>query len=313
MPVRKSKEVMLFDPRAPAKITRMGNITDLVVYDKVTREPVCTKISKDSYMNTRTGEVFDYKHISNRSQCYDSIRKTMQKIRELVNTNVTNIYNIRWITLTYKENMTDTERLYHDFEKFWKRFIYYCKKSGYERPEYITVVEPQGRGAWHIHGLFIWSGKAPFIENSVLRKIWGKGFVSVKQPVNCDNLGAYFSGYLANLPLDEVDSMPQDVQVKIHIAASVQGSSDPIDVILEEGKSKKVIKGARLALYPPGMNIYRHSRGIKKPKIIRTTYQKAREYLAGLTETYSQNYEIIDANGCQQNRILRASYNSNRK
>lgn len=36
----------------------------------------------------------------------------------------------------------------------------------------------------------------------------------------------------------------------------------------ERGKGKKaVIKGARLALYPPGMNLYRVSRGIKRPKV----------------------------------------------
>ena len=313
MPVRKSKKVMLFDPRAPAKMTKMGNITDLVVCDSFTREPICVKVSKDSYVNTRTGEVLDYTHITNRSQCFDSIRKTMRKIRELVNTNVTNIYNVRWITLTYKDNMTDSKRLYHDYEKFWKRFTYYCDKRGYSKPRYITVVEPQGRGAWHIHGLFIWERKAPFIENSVLKEIWGKGFVSIKQPVNCDNLGAYFSGYLADMPLEEVEKLPEDLQVKAYVAASTLGSVEPVDVVSQENKPKKIIKGARLAMYPSGMNIYRHSKGIKKPEVIRTTYRKAREYLAGAKETYYQSYEVLDKNGCRQNRILKASYNTKRK
>ena len=303
----------MFVPRAPAKITKMGNITDLVVYDTITREPICVKVSKDSYLNTRTGEVLDYNHIMNRSQCYDSIRKTMRKIRELINANVTNVFNIRWITLTYKENMTDAKRLYRDYEKFWKRFIYYCENNGYERPEYITIVEPQGRGAWHIHGLLIWQSKAPFIANILLQKLWGKGFVSIKQPTECDNLGAYFSAYLADMSLEELESLPEELQVKAQIAASTVGSIDPIDVASEGGKSKKIVKGARLAMYPPGMNIYRHSKGVKKPEVIRTTYQKAREYLAGTKETYYQGFEIFDHNGCRQNRILKASYNSKRK
>lgn len=313
MLVRKTKECMLFDPRAPAKITKMGNITDLVVCDRITREPVCVKVSKDSYIDTRTGEILDYAHTINRSQCYDSIRKTMQKIRELVNTNVTNVFNIRWVTLTYKENMTDSERLYHDYEKFWKRFIYYCENKGYGKPEYITVVEPQGRGAWHIHGLLIWQNKAPYIDNSELREIWGNGFVSIKQPRNCDNLGAYFCAYLADMPVEDIEPLSEELQIKAKIAASILGSNDPVDVISEDGKAKKVVKGARLAMYPPGMNIYRHSRNVKKPEIVRTTYEKAREYLADSKETYYQGFEVLNDDGCRRNRILKASYNSKRK
>lgn len=313
MAVKKVKDHMLFDPRAPAKLTKMGNITDLLVCDTITTEPVCKKISKDLYVNTQTGEVLEYQHIVNRSQCYDSLRKTMQKIRELINSNVTNIYNIRWITLTYKENMTDTRKLYKDFEKFWKRFTYYLETNGIEKPEYIAVVEPQGRGAWHVHGLFIWPGKAPYIANDVLSQIWGKGFVSIKQPKNCDNLGAYFSAYLSNMPAEDIDGLPEKEQIKALVAAATVGTIEAEDVVTEAGISKKVIKGARLSMYPPGMNIYRHSRGIKKPEVIRTTYAMAREHLAEAKETYSQAFEIVDDVGNCKNRILKASYNSKRK
>ena len=41
--------------------------------------------------------------------------------------------------------------------------------------------------------------------------------------------------------------------------------------------SKYYIKGARLSLYPPKFNLYRTSRGIKKPVKEYMTYKQAKE------------------------------------
>lgn len=308
MSVKKSDSILLFDDQAPAKITKMGHITDLTVCDTVTYEPVCKRLSKDYYLDTRTGEVKEYNHIANRLQCFESLRKSMQHIRALINSNVTNSRHVRWITLTYKENMTDHVRLYHDFEKFWKRFVYYCKKQGYEKPEYITVIEPQGRGAWHIHGLFLWSRKAPFIPNDTLADLWGHGFVNIKEPDVCDNLGAYFTAYLTNMEIEEIESIPDEEKNIAYVAASIIATVEPM-----EKQDKKILKGARLALYPPGINIVRHSRGIKYPEVNRTTYGKAMKYLKGAAETYCQSFQILDTEGEPINRILKASYNFKRK
>ena len=308
MSVKKSDSILLFDDQAPAKITKMGHITDITVCDSVTYEPVCKKLSKDFYLDTRTGEVKEYKHITNRSECFESLRKSMQHIRALINANVTNSYCVRWITLTYRENMTDAKRLYHDFEKFWKRFLYYCEKNDFEKPEYISVVEPQGRGAWHIHGLFFWSSKAPFIPNNTLADLWGHGFVNIKEPKNCDNLGAYFTAYLTNMSTEEIEKVSAEEKIHAYVAASITATTEPVQI-----QDKKILKGARLALYPPGINIIRHSRGIKYPEVNRTTYGKAVKYLEGATETYCQSFEILDPSGEPVNRILKASYNFKRK
>lgn len=313
MMVRKSKDHMSFNSWSPAKITQMGNIADLLVYDNKIKEPSCIKLSKDCYLNTETGEVKDYKHISNRSECYDSIRKTMRKIRALINANAVHARYIRWITLTYRENMTDRERLYSDFDKFWKRFLYYLKKEKLSKPEYISVVEPQGRGAWHIHAIFIWKENAPFIANEILARVWRHGYVSIKQPKNCDNLGAYFTAYLANMPAEDVDALDDNEKSRVLAAASLAGNVEPTEVVDNVGQKKKVIKGSRLGMYPPGMNIYRHSRGVKQPEIMRTTYGYASKLLAESTETFRQSFEIVDELGRRKNRILKASYNSKRK
>ena len=47
--------------------------------------------------------------------------------------------------------MTDPKKLYTDNEKFMKRVRYFFKDE--TTIDYINVVEPQGRGAWHCHFL----------------------------------------------------------------------------------------------------------------------------------------------------------------
>ena len=294
-------------------MTKMGNITDLTVSARVNHDPICRKISKDLYYLTTTGEVREYEHIQNRAQSGDGLRKSIRHIRELINTNVTDCAHVRWVTLTYRENMTDSKRLYRDYEKFWKRFLYYCEKSGWERPEYISVIEPQGRGAWHVHAFFLWASEAPFIPNAMLAELWRHGFVSIKQPKNCDNLGAYFSGYLADMPEEELMMLGDREQTEARAMAAAGGNTEAVEKLDADGKSKKVLKGARMALYPPGINIYRHSRGIKKPTVIDTTYGRAKEALSGSRKTYSRGFEILDENGNVVNRIWKASFNSVRR
>lgn len=272
----------------------------------------CKKIDKDHYVDTRTGELFEYEHIENRAESTESIRHTLAYIRALINTNVTEPDNVRWVTLTYGENMTDTKRLYDDYFKFWKRFCYWCKKQGFEKPEYITVQEPQGRGAWHVHAFFIWPTKAPFIPNDTMRELWQQGFTKTKAMQDCDNVGAYFSAYLGDMPLDEVQALPPD-EMKKSLAGSV--TIEEKQFTDDEGltKDKKFVKGGRLYLYPPGMNIVRKTKGIRLPEIEYMSRSEAEKKVCSAKQTFSQTYEVLDDGGAVVNVISKAYYNSKRK
>lgn len=272
----------------------------------------CKKIDKDHYVDTRTGELFEYEHIENRAESTESIRHTLAYIRALINTNVTEPDNVRWVTLTYGENMTDSKRLYEDYFKFWKRFCYWCKKQGYEKPEYITVQEPQGRGAWHVHAFFIWSQKAPFIPNDTMRQLWQQGFTKTKAMQDCDNVGAYFSAYLGDMPLDEVQALPPE-EMKKSLAGSV--TIEEKQFTDDEGltKDKKFVKGGRLYLYPPGMNIVRKTKGIRLPEVEYMSRSEAEKKVCSAKQTFSQTYEVLDDGGAVVNIISKAYYNSKRK
>lgn len=297
---------------SPAKVTSMGNVTLITSFEKGLRPPQIKKLSKDEFLVLDTGEVKEFKHAETRAENMGGIRRTLALIRALINTNVTVPANCRWVTLTYAENMTDTGQLYRDYEAFWKRFCRWCKKEGHGKPEYLAVIEPQGRGAWHVHAFFIWEAEAPYIPNNdVLEKLWGHGFTSCKRVNDCDNIGAYFSAYLADMPLDELEKLPEDQRTLALQTCEVQ-EKEFLDG-QEQRQKKKFVKGARLILYPAGMNIVRRSKGIRDPEVEWMTLERAKEKVSSHKLTFSEAYEVVD-DDCQScNTLCKEYYNSKRK
>lgn len=283
-----------------ASVKETGNVTEVTEMLSISN-PVTININKDLMVDLRTGEVIEKNHADNKSELSKSVRESLKGIRDLVNVNCTESPNIRWSTFTYAENMTDTVRLKHDFEVFLKRFKRWCIKYGYLVPEYISVVEPQARGAWHMHVFFIWPCEAPFIPNAELAAMWGQGFVSVKAVNNVDNIGAYFSAYLADVAVDDFEkgAMP---------------SGRIVEKVSEDGRTrKKYIKGGRLHLYPAGMKICRHSRGIKYPEVERVSPDDVIKKKASAgTLTFSSCFAVMADDGGVVNIIRKSYYNSKR-
>ena len=310
--IRELEKAPQYDAYADTKVLTMGPVMEVTTMQKKSLGPPIQKIDKDHYFDLRTGEVFEYEHGETRADSTESIRRTLAHIRALVNTNVTEAENCRWVTLTYRENMTDTKRLYEDFRRFWLRFVYWCKKNGHQTPEYITVQEPQGRGAWHVHAFFIWPGKAPYISNDeVMSVLWGHGFTKTKALNDVDNVGAYFSAYLADMPMEDVQKFPPE-----DIARVVDGCEIVVKEFSNEQdqtKEKRFIKGARLKLYPAGMNIVRKTKGIKPPTVERMTYAEAKRKVSSAKLTFSRSYEVLDDAGDVCNTLTKSYYNSKRK
>lgn len=300
-----------------SKVVEMGNIVEVTTMEKFPTPPPTQKINKDLYFDKRSGDVFEFKHGQTRADNKKGVRMTLARIRSLINTNVVNPDFCRWLTFTYAENMTDTKRLYKDWDTFRKRFSRWCTQHNVDKPEYIAVVEPQGRGAWHLHVFFIWSHAAPFLDNnSVIAPMWGHGFTKTKAVSNCDNVGAYFSAYLGDMPLDEFNALDADeMSDDVHIVSKDATDSDGKKI------SKKIVKGGRLKLYPVGMNIVRCSRGVKRPDIEVTTYENAQKKVCDFAQTYHIGYELrsdlLFADGSSidklSNRIYKDYYNKIRK
>ena len=168
------------------RVKEMGNVIELMHSERKNYEIFIKKISDDEYIDLRTGEVKQCNKIDNRAGNLNSVRQSLGRLRDLLNTNITDVSKCRWVTLTYAENMTDPKRLYEDFKKFNMRMRY----KGFKY-EYIVCMEPQGRGAWHAHLVMIFDDKAPYIDNKFMADTWGHGFTTTKKLEDVDNVGAY--------------------------------------------------------------------------------------------------------------------------
>ena len=291
-------------PYSEVKCTEMGNIVELQYMSKRNlKQTVKMLPGGNEFVICATGEVKEVQHGLTRRDNKKGLYKTFARARALINTNVTDVSKVRWCTLTYSENMTDTQRLYQDFRDFNKRFQYYCNKKGYGSPEYIVMMEPQGRGAWHAHLLYIWQDRqAPFIPNDVFASLWGHGFVKIKKLDNVDNVGAYLTAYLGDMELSECDNLSLGTQGKV------------IE-IEENGKrvKKAFIKGARLDLYPANFNMIRYSRGCKKPSVEMMRLKDAEKKVLGATKTFQSAVQLSDAEHDFQSLIVKQQFNKIRK
>lgn len=288
----------LINPNAFVKVTEMNHIIEVQHMEKMNRKNNIKKLDKDTYVELTTGEIKEFQHSENRQQNYNSLRQTFKKLRYLINNNFMGNPNELHVTLTYKENMKDPKRLYTDFEKFFKRLKYAYKDKS--TIDYLTVVEPQGRGAWHCHVLMRFNDlDTVFIKNKDLRDIWGNGFVTIKSLDQVDNIGAYLSAYLADIELTEET---------FFTAISEQSE---ISTKIIDGVEKKFIKGGRLHMYPPGMNLYRKSKGIQPPERKEMVFKDVKKIVGSAQPHYQKSYHIEQDDF--ENIITFIQYNKKRK
>ena len=278
---------------------KCGNITQLKAMSHENTCATIKKLNNDEILVLSTGEIIEATHIENRSQNKLQVSQTLRRLRDYINTNVTDATKCKWVTLTYKENMTDTEQLYNDFERYIKKFRYSYKDY---KIEYIVAMEPQARGAWHCHCIFIFDKIPPFIPNEKMQELWGHGFTKTQKLNGVDNVGAYLTAYLGDIEYTE-----ENVNECLEMGLK--------DIVFKEindkRQKKKFIKGGRLYLYPAKFNIYRCSRGIKKPFIYHDTYDhiKTKEGLG--QPSYKKTIKIITNDF--ENIISYEEYNKNRK
>lgn len=346
------------------KHTRSGNIHEVMAYDHKSTGSGIVKLSQHAYYDSRTpflnpaGEVLlsvddyttfkksypefnpcndlytdssgysflikAYHHTENRSQSPNEIRRTFKKLRALINSNCSDPRKCKFITLTYKENMTDPVRLRSDLSAFIKRFKRFVSSLVNSKGEnlglsfeYIAVLEPQDRGAWHAHIIFIFNKQIRFIKNDDVSRIWSHGFTTTRRVDNVDNIGSYLTAYLADIPVSDsisselvqtVSSESSCITVKECVVPSYDSSGCPT------GKEKKkFIKGGRLHLYPKGFHLFRCSKGVKRPTVEYKLYQDVlNEIGLDASLTFHKSIYISDG-GFFENTLTYLFYNTSRK
>lgn len=282
---------------AMVTVTVMNHIIEVMHMERRNRKATIKKLDKHTYIKLSTGELKEFNHSENREQNLNSLRQSFKKIREIINSNFEGKPNEKHLILTYKENMTDHKKLYADLKKFVMALKYHFKDK--TTIDYFTVPEPQGRGAWHAHMLLRFNQlESVWLPDELLKRIWTHGFSKTKALAGVDNIGAYLSAYLSDVELTQENFMDLEFQ--------------EVKVKNVEGHEKRFAKGARLHMYPPGMNLFRRSRGIVDPLKLEISYESVKKKIVeSATPHYSQRY-VIEHNDFS-NVIQYEQYNTKRK
>lgn len=148
---------------------------------------------------------------------------------DLIRCNATNPSNCKWITLIYREEMTDCKRVFKDNKAFLRKLRNYLKKQ--KLPEsktdfkFFAVAEPQGENhgnAWHIHLLLIFSSKAPFIINRDISDLWGYGLTDTHKVYDADTLALYFRAYLSDGEYVDDNNSDDSAEISIDILSDYE-------------------------------------------------------------------------------------------
>jgi len=292
MRVRKvnSNDVKIHD-LVQVKLKTAGNTS--VVQFTAGNNKTCSvvNLSKDTYLDKKTGEVKQKKKSESRYQSPKSVRKSINRLMDLIRCNATDPAKCKWLTVTYKDVMTDGKQAFLDAKLFLRKLKRYLAKqidltAGQKSFKYITIAEPQGErhgNSWHLHMLLIFDDTAPFIANDTISELWSHGITSSHKVFDADGLALYFKVYLSDIEYEDNNVDDEDNTNK---PATVEK--------LVDGVTKQFIKGERLKYYPAGMNLYSSSRGMKKPVVEEMTNQEAMARVGDAELVYRETYSIGD-------------------
>ena len=284
-------------------ITTAPHLKEIKYIKNCNSEPRIVNIDKEHYKVLRTEEIKERRHIKKRSDSKPSLNKTKRNIIDVINTNVKNCDNCKFITLTYDGVMKDTKILDSDINLFVKNFNYRykCNKN-------IKVCVPQLRGTYHIHIIFIFDDIAPYIPYEEIEEMWGKGEIHIEKVYgNIDNLGVYLSSQICDVPMEEMDKYNIPYEIKdVKIIDTINGEK------LDE--PRYFVKNGIANIIPPGFRILRTSRNLEKKTVEVMKYHEARKEVGYRNPIYKSSLKITlnDKKKGFTNFIVREYYNLKR-
>lgn len=265
MPTMKPTDAFI-EPDDLVTVTSMGAISEVQYMKHRNHTSYIRKLNADQYVDLDSGEVKEFKHIENRGESLNSIRQTIKKLGYLINNNFFGAKNELWITLTCAENETDPNVVSYWYKLFAQRLKRYTDREFGKKGQWeaLRILEPQERGAWHVHLLLKFpKRRSVFIPKKTLAELWQKGFVDIHAIHETDNLGAYLTSYLTDTLVDQNEDGTNNANY-VFSPVKEDGSEGIAPLRVDSKQAKK--KGGRLKLYSPGMNIFSKTRGITYPK-----------------------------------------------
>lgn len=242
--------------------------------------PCIKKLSKNTYVNTSTGEMKKYKYHSKRSN--KSFNKSFKVLKEKILCNFNAGPNEKFVTLTFDNELAPISLKFTLDVDQNKEIAKYCQKQlnllfqrlnrlyNYDNHKliHICIMEPQTNGTPHYHLLLKLLNADTFKLNELqINQLWQQGYANLKPLKSVDNLPAYFCAHLTDLPSNEASTKDlnnnnyQEIQRKVN------------------GKFKKFLKGARLQYFPADINYFSCSKGLRTSVRKQLSAEQARDIL----------------------------------
>lgn len=166
-------------------------------------QPILSKRKKDTDEKKETPDwlkntKYTFDELTAQGQ-YDSLKRKQKHyksqrfaVARLIDTNFDN--QTKFLTLTFKENITDITYTNSEFKKFMKRLNYQLYKTKKSQIKYLATWEKQKRGAIHYHIVLF---GFPYLPHSKLVDIWGHGIIGINRidVDSAENRGRYVSKY----------------------------------------------------------------------------------------------------------------------
>ena len=135
----------------------------------------CKRIDKDYYVDTKTGEIKEYKHSKTKTK--ESFKECHKVIPKIIKGHFRGLDNEREIILNYNNPLFDPKLLSDDFKAFLKDFKDLCSDF-----IYLYGKEPFNNGSWYIRCIIQIKNDSVFrFSEEQIRKIWKNGNVTINR------------------------------------------------------------------------------------------------------------------------------------
>lgn len=178
--------------RVKCKVVISGDIVEFYEYENGYDKGY----TLSSHERLKRGRKKDFKSDDYEENRDKVLKRARRDLRRLINSNFGawgDDCTTKFVTLTFKENVTDLKMANYEFKKFINRLNYSLYNSKKAILKYSVVPEFQKRGAVHYHVVFY---NLPFLKADLVSEIWGNGFIKINKIDNVDNLGAYVCKYM---------------------------------------------------------------------------------------------------------------------
>lgn len=188
------------------KLIKCGHVLEVYRYEK-SPTGIANEIEKQE---VEKGKEWIYETGKESPEEYNKKNANVRrnKLRRMILANFSE--NSKFITLTFKSNITDLDFANTEFKKFIQRL-----RSKWKDFRYIAVIEFQKRGAVHYHMI----SDLPYIQKGLLQALWYNckisksknskfycvgsvpdghhtGFLRINNILHVDNVGAYIVKYM---------------------------------------------------------------------------------------------------------------------